>query len=164
MPQLDFTTWLPQIVWLAITFFVLFLLMKGIALPRVAAVLDARRHRLDQDLARAAELKSQAEAVIAAYEKALAEARAQAQATIRETTERIDAAAAERQRELARALTERIRAAERDIAAAKERALAEVRDIAADVAASLTAKLIGVSPDVDEVAAVVGNIVAERAA
>jgi F-type H+-transporting ATPase subunit b len=163
MPQLDFSTWLPQLVWLAITFFVLFLLMKGIALPRVAAVLDARRNRLDQDLARAAELKSQAQAVIVANEKALAEARSQALATIRETTERLGAAAAERQHELAQALAERIGAAERDIAAAKERALAEVSGIAVDIAASLTAKLIGRTPSEAEVAAVVGNIVAERA-
>ena len=164
MPQLDFSTYVPQLFWLAITFFLLFLLMKRIALPRVKAVLDARRDRLDQDLARAAELKSQAEAVIVTYEKALAEARAQAQATIRETAERLDAAAAERQRELARALAERVTAAERDIAAAKERALAEVSGTAVDVARSLTAKLIGLAPDVGEVAAVVGNIVAERGA
>jgi F-type H+-transporting ATPase subunit b len=164
MPQLDFSTFPTQLFWLAITFIVLYVLMKWLALPQVAAVLDARRNRLDQDLARAAELKSQAEAVSAAYQKALAEARAQAQATIRETTERLDAAAAERQRDLAKALAERTSTAERDIAAAKERALAEIISVAADVASSVTAKLIGLSPEAGEVAAAVGNIVAERAA
>lgn len=163
MPQLDFSTYVPQLFWLAVTFFVLFLLMKAVALPRVGAALDARRNRLDQDLARAAQLKSEAEAVIAAYERALAEARAQAQATVRETTERLEAAAAERQRALASALAERTSAAERDIAAAKERALGEIDGVAVEVAGSLAAKLIGTAPDASKLAAAVGNVVAERA-
>jgi F-type H+-transporting ATPase subunit b len=163
MPQLDFSTYVPQLFWLAITFFILFLLMKAVAMPRVAAVLDARRNRLDQDLARAAELKSQADAVVATYQKALADARAEAQATIRETTERLDAAAAERQRELAQALAERISAAEREIAAAKGRALAEISGVAAEVASSVTTRLTGLSPDETKIAAAVGNAVAERA-
>lgn len=164
MPQLDFSTYVPQLFWLALTFFVLFLLMKAVALPRVGAALDARRNRLDQDLARAAQLKSEAEAVIAAYERTLAEARAQAQATMRETTERLEAAAAERQRALTSALAERTSAAERDIAAAKERALGEINEVAVEVAGSLAAKLVGAAPDARTLAAAVGNVVAERAA
>jgi F-type H+-transporting ATPase subunit b len=163
MPQLDFSTWVPQLFWLAITFFVLFLLMKGVALPQVNAALEARRNRLDDDLARAAQLKSEAEAIIAAYEAALAQARAQAQATIRETTERLDAAAAERQRTLAAALAERTAAAERDIVAAKERALAQINTVAAEVAGSLAAKLTGAEPDPRRVAAAVGRAMTERA-
>jgi F-type H+-transporting ATPase subunit b len=164
MPQLDFSTYVPQLFWLAVTFFVLFMLMKGLALPRVAAALDARRNRLDADLARAGQLKSEAEAVIAAYEKALADARAQAQATIRETTVQLEAAAAERHRELATALAERIGAAEREITAVKQRALGEINDVAADVAGSVATRLIGVVPESGEVSAAVGRVMAERSA
>ena len=163
MPQLDFSTYVPQIFWLAVTFLVLFLLMKGVALPRVGAALDARQERLDSDLARAADLKAQAEAVIAAYERSLAEARAAAQATIRETTERLEAAAAARQHELASAIAARTRAAERDIVAAKERALADIPTVAAEIAAALSAKLTGRMPDAQAVAAAVGSAVTERA-
>lgn len=164
MPQLDFSTYVPQLFWLAVTFFILFVLMKGVALPRVGAVLDTRRARLDSDLARAAELKTQAEAVVAAYERSLAAARAEAQATIRETAERLEAAAAARQQELASALAARTSAAERDIAAAKERALAEIPTVAAEVAAALAAKLTGRPPDARTVAAAVSSTMTERAA
>ena len=84
MPQLDVSTFLPQLVWLAITFIVLYLLMWKLGLPRVDAIIAARRKRLDDDLARATEIKAEAEAVIAAYQKTLAEARAQAQAAIKD--------------------------------------------------------------------------------
>ena len=114
MPQLDVSTFAPQLVWLAITFVVLYLLMAKLGLPRVSAILDARRKRQDDDLARASELKAEAEAALAAYQKTMADARAEAQATIRERTDRFAAEAAVRQRQLAEALGELTKAAERE--------------------------------------------------
>jgi F-type H+-transporting ATPase subunit b len=162
MPQLDPSTFLPQLFWLAVSFIVLYALMRWLAMPRVAAALDARRRRLDGDLSRAAELKAQAAAALAAYEKALAEARAEAQATLRETGERLAAEAAERQHELAATLAEQIAAAERRIAGAKEAALGEVRGIAVDVARSVAEKLTGSTPDPGPVGAAVDRVMAER--
>ena len=160
MPQLDISTFASQIFWLAISFVVLYLLMAKVGLPRVGAAIEARRRRREGDLDRAAQLRREAEAVVAAYESARAGAREQAQTTIRETTERLAAAAAERQRELAAVLAERTRAAEREIAAAKERALADIRGVAADVAASVAAKLIGSPPDEGNIAAAVDRVIA----
>jgi F-type H+-transporting ATPase subunit b len=136
VPQLDVSTFAPQLVWLAISFVVLYLLMSKLGLPRVNAIIEARRKRLDDDLARASEMKAEAEAVIAAYQRTLAEARAQAQATIKERSDQFAAEAADRQRQLADALAEQTKAAEREIVAAKERAFAEIRNIAIDVARS----------------------------
>lgn len=164
MPQLDVSTFAPQLVWLAISFIVLYLLMAKIGLPRVGAAIEARRRHREDDLERAAQLRREAEAAVAAYESTRASAREQAQATIRETTERLAAAAAERQRELTAVLAERTGAAERDIAAAKERALAEIPGVAGDVAASIANRLIGISPPQSDIAAAVDRVVAERAA
>ncbi|MGH7097523.1 MAG: F0F1 ATP synthase subunit B', partial [Stellaceae bacterium] len=125
MPQLDVSTFPSLLLWLAITFIVLYGLMKWLALPRVAAAIETRRNRLDDDLARAAALKSEAEAMIAAYQKALAEARADAQARVRETSAQLAAEAAERQRQTAEVLARETAAAEREIAAARARALAD---------------------------------------
>src|SRR3989440_3569622 len=100
MPQLEVSTFVPQLVWLAITFVILFLLMAGFGLPRVGGAIEARRRRVDDDLARAAQLKAEAEAVLAAYQETLAKARADAQAAVKETTDRMAAEAAERQRQL----------------------------------------------------------------
>ncbi len=163
MPQLDFSTFAPQLVWLAISFVVLYLLMAKVGLPSVGRAIEARRRRREEDLDRAAQLRTEAERVIAAYEAARASAREQAQATIRETTERLAAAAVERQHELAAALSDRTRAAEREIAAAKERALSEIRGVASDVAASVAAKLVGSAPDAASVAAAVDRVMTERA-
>src|ERR1700726_1651418 len=89
MPQLDISTFTPQLVWLTIWFVVLYLLMAKLAMPRIARAMEARRRRREDDLARAAQLKAEAEAANAAYQKTLAEARAQAQAAIKETSDRL---------------------------------------------------------------------------
>jgi F-type H+-transporting ATPase subunit b len=163
MPQLDVSTYAPQLVWLAISFIVLYLLMSKIGLPRVSGVIEARRRRIDDDLARAEQMKTEAEAAISAYRQALAEARAQAQATIKERTDRCAAEAAEKQRQLAEALSERTKAAEREIAAAKERAFADIRNVAVDVARSVGEKLTGSSLDEARLVSAVDRALAERA-
>jgi F-type H+-transporting ATPase subunit b len=163
MPQLDISTFTPQLVWLAIWFVVLYLLMAKLGLPRIAAVVEARRRRREDDLARAVQLKSEAEAANAAYQRTLAEARVQAQATIKETADRLAAEGAERQRALAAVLAEQISAAERRIAATKDEALAEVRGIAVDVGRAVVEKLTGVTPDMARMAAAVdGSLGGQR--
>jgi len=162
MPQLDISTFAPQLFWLAIWFVVLYLLMAKLALPRVSRAIETRRRRREDDLARAAQLKADAEAASAAYQRALAEARVQAQATIKETSDRLAADAAERQRALAASLAEQIAEAERRIAGTKEQALAEVRGIAVDVGRSVVEKLTGVAPDPAAMTAAVESSVAGR--
>jgi F-type H+-transporting ATPase subunit b len=163
MPQLDISTFTPQLVWLAIWFVVLYLLMAKLALPRIARAMEARRRRREDDLARAAQLKAEADEASAAYQKTLAEARAQAQATIKEASDRLAADAAQQQRALAATLAEQIEAAERRIAATKEQALAEVRGIAVDVGRSIVEKLTGAVPDAAKMAAAVDSSLSGRA-
>ena len=162
MPQLEVSTFVPQLFWLAITFGLLFLLMWKIGLPRVGGLIDARRKRIDDDLARAAQLKDEAEAALAAYQQTLASARAQAQAAVKETTDRLAAEAAERQRQLGESLAQQVAAAERDIVAAKQRALTEMHEVAVEVARSVTEKIIGTAADTASLAAAVERAMAER--
>lgn len=162
MPQLDVATFPSQLFWLAVTFVVLYILMSWIGLPRVTAAIEARRQRREDDLARAARLKTEAEAANAAFQRTMAEARAQAQAAIKETTDRLAAEAAERQRALAAALAQQIDEAERRIAETKQQALAEVRGIAVDVGRTVVEKLTGSAPNQRKLTAAVDNVLTGR--
>jgi len=162
VPQLEVSTFVPQLFWLAITFGVLFLLMAKIGLPRVSGVIEARRKRIDDDLARATQLKAEAEAVLAAYQQTLASARAQAQAAVKDTTDKLAAEAAERQRQVGESLAQRVASAEREIAAAKQGALTELHDIAVEVARSVTEKVTGTAADTASLGVAVDRAMAER--
>ncbi len=164
MPQLDVSTFTPQLFWLAVWFVILYLLMAKIGLPSIAAGLDARRQRREDDLGRAAELKSEAEAVNTAFQQTMAEARAQAQAVIKEASDRVAAEAAERQRALSASLATQIAEAEARIADARTQALSEVRGIAIDVGRAVVEKLTGTPPDAARLAAAVDSTLPGQAA
>lgn len=143
MPQLDFTTFAPQIIWLAITFGILYWLMARVALPRIATVLEHRRDRIASDLDEASRLKGQTDAAIAAYEQALAEARAKATAIARETRDKVNAEIEAERMKAETAINAKIAEAEARIAKARAAAMTEIGSIATDTAQTLVQALVG---------------------
>lgn len=143
LPQLDPSTFAPQLAWLAISFAALYYLMSKVALPRVTEVLEARQERISNDLDKANALKDETSGVIAAYEKAVADARAQAQSVIAESTAASDETAKARQAEFVADLHNRVKSAEGRIVAAREAAMGNVRQIAADIAQDIVGKVAG---------------------
>src|ERR1700692_3378367 len=87
-PPFDKQTFPFQLLWLTLTFVALYLLMSRIALPRIDSILERRRARISGDLAEALRLKGESDAAIAAYEKALADARGRAQALVNDSRQR----------------------------------------------------------------------------
>ena len=84
MPQLDFSTFPNQIFWLLVTLTLIYLILSRVALPRIAAVLAGRQGTITNDIAAAEDLKAKASEAEAAYDKALVDARAEAQRIIAE--------------------------------------------------------------------------------
>lgn len=162
MPQLEVGTFLPQLVWLAITFVLLYVLMAKVALPRVAEVMEERRKRLDHDLEEAARLKRETETAIAEYEAALAKARAQAQSIAGETRSRIAADASAERSKVDADLAAATKAAEARIHAAKEAALASLSGMAGEAASEIVSRLSGIAPANDTVQGAVAKALAAR--
>ncbi|HUK09925.1 MAG TPA: F0F1 ATP synthase subunit B' [Stellaceae bacterium] len=162
MPQLDFSTFPSQVFWLAVVFAILYLLMARVGLPTIGKILADRRARIEGDLGRAQQMKSEAEAVMGAYQRTLADARAQAQATLKETMERFGAEAAQRQREAVERLAKEVGAAEHRIAAAKAAALGDLRGMAVDLARAATERLTGLAVEDTRARAVVDRVLKER--
>ncbi len=147
MPQLDSATWLSQIIWLAISFTILLILMWWVALPKVRRTLEDRQHKIDNDLQEAERLRDEANDALKAYEEALSQARSKASAIASEMSNRIAEEANSKRTELEDKLVQESDDAERRIAAARASALASVRDVAASATADVTAKLMDLSPD-----------------
>lgn len=143
MPQLDFSTYAPQLVWLLITFVVLYLLMARMALPAIATVLEERRDRIANDLDKAEQLRRETDEAIAAHEAALAEARARAHEIANAMREKL-AAEIDVERQKAEAtISARADEADAAISAAKVQAIGEVSGIATETAEAIVKQLVG---------------------
>ena len=150
-PPFDATYFPSQLLWLAITFTALYLLLVRVALPRLGGILEDRRDRIASDLDQAERLKQQSDEAIADYEKALAEARARAFAVAEEAREAAKQKAAGRQAEVEADLKSRLADAEKRIGEIKQKALADVDAVAADVAEAVVERLLGERPSAGEV-------------
>jgi len=155
MPQLNPLDWGPQLIWLLITFGILYLLMVKVGLPRIGAVIDARAAHIAKDLAEADRLRRQTEEAIAAYEQTLAEAKQKAHAIVEEGRAKLKSESAGERARLDAELAERGAEAERRIEAAKTSAMRDVNEVAAEVAADIVRQLIGVRPAKAEIASAV---------
>ena len=151
MPQLNPLDWGPQIIWLAITFGILYLLMVKVALPRIGSVIDARAAHIASDLAAADKLRRETEEAIAAYEQALAEAKQKAHAIVEEGRARLKEETAAERAKLERELAKKSAEAEARINEAKNSAMREVNTIAVEVAADIVRQLIGLAPAKGEI-------------
>jgi F-type H+-transporting ATPase subunit b len=148
---LDSSTFLPQLVWLAVSFGLLYVLLKRFALPRVGEVIEERRERIGRDLEKAEKLKVETEQALAGYEQALAEARTKANAIAKGMRDEL-AAEVEKERVAVDAqIAKKLAEAETQINQSRTRAMTNVGDIAADAATAVVAKLLGKEVPRDEV-------------
>jgi F-type H+-transporting ATPase subunit b len=154
-PPFKTETFPSQIFWLAVTFAFLLVVMWRIVGPRIASVIGERKGQIDGDLAAADKHRKDAEAAQAAYQSALAAARARAQKTA-EQARKLVADDIEKARAAAEieAKEATIRA-EVKIAAMRQEAAKHVTIAAQDAAAAIVARLIGATVSPEEAAAAV---------
>jgi len=151
LPQLNPADFSPQLVWLALTFVVLYLILAYVALPRIGEVIEERRDRVQRDLDAAERFKTETDAALAAYEQALSEARQRASAMAKDMRDALTAETEQERTKVESALSAKLAEAETRIAATKSKALASVDDIAAETASAVVSKLLGEEVSLPEI-------------
>ncbi|MCA3342652.1 MAG: F0F1 ATP synthase subunit B' [Roseomonas sp.] len=160
MPQLAFghpvqgPLLIGQVVWQVIIFFALFMLMAFVALPRLGAVIESRRQRIEGDLDAARAAMQSAEAAIAAQREATQTARAEAQAAVNAAMQAAQQEMDAKAEALNAALAKQVADAEARIDQGRKAALGAVQQVASDTVGALLAKL-GASADAGKVQAAV---------
>ena len=160
MPQLAFghpvqgPLLIGQVVWQVIIFFALVMLMAFVALPRLGAVIENRRQRIEGDLDAARAAMQSAEAAIAAQREATQTARAEAQAAVNAAMQAAQQEMDAKAEALNAALAKQVADAEARIDQGRKAALGAVQQVASDTVGALLAKL-GASADAGKVQAAV---------
>jgi F-type H+-transporting ATPase subunit b len=156
-PPFDPSTFPSQLLWLAITFAALYFVLSRLALPRITRVLEDRKAIIDGDIAAADASRQKTDAAIAAYEAALASAKAKAQTIANQSRDDIHADIAAKRGAVEADLAGKLAEAEARIAATKSEALTHVDEIATETAQTVVVQLLGDVPP-DSVRAAVAKV------
>ena len=162
MPQFDTSTFASQIFWLVVIFAVVFAFIWRVALPRISETLESRQRKIGDDLAKAGELATQTDEVMAAYEARLADARANAHEELHAAAMRAAAEADKKNAALAETLAANAAAARERIVAESAAAAGNIAEIAEEIARQAVERLIGSTPDGAAVKSAVAASVQDR--
>ena len=125
-PPFQKETFASQLVWFAIAFIALYVVIKKLAIPRIGGIIEARSGKIEGDLAEAAKLKERSDAALKAYETSLADARGRAQTLAQETRDRLQAESDGKRKTLENELNAKLAKAEETAASAVQSAVADV--------------------------------------
>jgi F-type H+-transporting ATPase subunit b len=141
MPQLDPTWFASQLFWLAVLMAVLHVLLSRAILPSLLKALEARDAARSADLSRAQALKDEAEQVMAAYERTMADARGKAQALFVEAEQKSRKASDVALADLSRKIGAETAEAERRISASKATLLKQLEPSVSELSRAIVDKL-----------------------
>ena len=134
MPQLDFTTFIPQLFWLFLSLSFLYFILSRIALPRISDVIEERNDTITDDLDEAKSLSIEAEKVVNELKSKLEDARSSSQKTLMDERQKnLDKISSERKK-FEETISKEISSSEEKINKGKSEALNEASDLAVDIA------------------------------
>jgi F-type H+-transporting ATPase subunit b len=154
VPQFDSATWLPQLVWLAAIFAVLYFAVIRPTLPKVGRVIDEREGRVAGDLDAAEAAKAEADAIRTRYDDGMAEAREAAQARVAAAQAEAGQAAEARMQALAATLDAQAGDAAARLGAARDAARATLAATTIELTGEAVQRLTGLALPAAEIAAV----------
>jgi F-type H+-transporting ATPase subunit b len=129
--------------WVALAFVIFIGVLVKFGVPKMAlSALDERSDRIKQALDEAQRLRSEAEAVLAQYQKKRVEAETEARAIIVNARVEAERLAGEAKGKVEEFIARRTKMAESKIAQAEAQALADVRAAAADAAVAAAEKIL----------------------
>ena len=141
MPQLDFSTFLPQIFWLFISLSFLYIVLSRYALPRVSDVIEERKDIIAQDIDSAKEYSEESEKAIEELNLKLSEAKTSSQNLINKSIQDIKKDSEIKKSSLIKEINNEILEAEGEIKEKKETALAEISSISESLAIEMLESL-----------------------
>ena len=141
MPQLDFSTFLPQIFWLFISLSFLYIILSRYALPRVSDVIEERKDIIAQDIDSAKEYSEESEKAIEELNLKLSEAKTSSQNLINKSIQDIKEDSEIKKSSLIKEINNEISEAEGEIKEKKETALAEISSISESLAIEMLESL-----------------------
>ena len=153
LPQLDHTWFANQILWLVVSFIVLYTIVSLFIAPTIAGILKTRESSIADAIREAERAKAEAELTRSGYEAGENSARTKAQELLAKVQAEISRNASDALTTLDHDLDRKAKQAEARIVDAQAKAAASMQQATSDLAAAMASKLLGRSVSKEEVTA-----------
>ena len=163
LPQLDISTWPSQLFWLVVLFAAGYIIMAKLVTPRIGAVLEERRAKLDDDLGKARAASEDAAQTRAEYEADLDAARSAAAETAKTAAAEAAKKAEASDAKIAKKLADKVAKAEAKLATARSDALGNLNDVAAEAAMVAVAQLADIKTSAAQAGKTADKLAAQMA-
>ena len=134
MPQLDFSTFIPQIFWLFVSLSILYLILSKYALPRVSDVIEERKDIIAHDIDEAKKFSLDSERAIEDLSLKMSKAKSESQQIINNALIEVKDKNEAKKEKIILEINEEILDAEKEIFVKKEIALKDVAKISKELA------------------------------
>ena len=155
MPQLDPEFWVSQIVWLVLTFGVLYIVLSKFILPKISDNLETRKSQILENIETAEKQREESENKLKEFEKIILESKLEAKNYFNEARKKILDDINKKRVSLERDIDEEINAAEQEVNNLKITSNKKIKSIAVETSSELIKQLIGEEANSSSISAIV---------
>jgi F-type H+-transporting ATPase subunit b len=132
-----------EIVWGALSFLILFVLIAKVGFPAIKKGMDARADKIRSSLDEAEKTRDEAKTILDEYQRQLTDAKGESSRIIEEARQAADKLRQDLKKQAEAEVAEIKQRAQDDIAAQVERAMGDLRARVAEMTIDLTEKVVG---------------------
>ena len=155
MPQLNPEFWVSQIVWLVLTFGVLYIVLSKLILPKISKNLESRKSQVLENIETAENQREESEKKIKEFEKIILESKLEAKNYFNVARQKILDDINNKKLALEKYIDEEISAAEQEVNNLKIGSHEKIRRIAIETSSELIKQLIGEEANKSSITAIV---------
>ena len=155
MPQLNPEFWVSQIVWLVLTFGILYIVLSKLILPKISDNLESRKSQILENIETAETQREKSEKKLREFEKIILDSKLEAKNHFNEIRQRALEDINNKRSELEKEIDKEIDAAEEEINNLKINSNEKIKNIAVETSSELIKQLIGEEVNNSSISAIV---------
>ena len=158
MPQLNPEFWISQIVWLVLTFGILYIVLSKLILPKISENLEIRKAQILENIESAEKQREESDKKLEEYEKLISNSKNEAKSYFNKAREKILKDVDKKRESLEKEINEEIDKAEKEILDLKNKSPEKIRKIAVETSSDLIKQIIGVEVNNSSISAIVEDV------
>tara|TARA_B100000029_G_scaffold447433_1_gene469204 strand:- start:308 stop:898 length:591 start_codon:yes stop_codon:yes gene_type:complete len=158
MPQLNPEFWASQIVWLILTFGILYILLSKLILPKISDNLESRKSEILENIETAEKQREESEKKIKEFEKIILDSKIKAKNYFNEARQKVLEDINKKRNVLQKDIDEEISSAEEEIKKLKTTSDDKITKIAIETSSDLIKQLIGEEVNNSSISAIVEDM------